>query len=754
MKKIILLAVAVAITAAAGAQSLSQRGSTPTMKTCITSPKPAVVTSSPVVLGQPVEYGGSIAGVNAKENAGASALFEFAKMSNIELTDITPRTDITLKSRSMVKSTSDDLWDVYAGYGTDYETASDVSWYMYPATGTYDDGSTVELLADVTPNCLSSSLDYIYSIYTISDNELTIEPQYFATADSGTYYLFIFNGSADDGVIRMTIGDDGSLTVSDDTCIYIGLFTSSEWSIDTYVFAYQATYNIEYDDPSNLRAPTAAFDPTGLYLNVWHSDVGYYYYYNMGMIPAYSPVSFKNYTSGTVTGYSWYAYQLGYSSDEGYYADTEFTGTDEDFTFETEAGQYGPTQLAAINESVYDTYVYGWGNYKYTSYSLMAYAGMDSEDFNMGESAGSTPVVGKANLDYGGIVYTNFGTGDLFSYDTYGAVEEVALYQGIPEAPLYIEGVTLLLKDFTDNGMELTCRLVKASRSSDGSINLGDVIAESETLSYVTNSYTTVTFTDFYVYDEDGLTQSVDYLFIEDEFAVVFDGWNNGTFSAYMISEYCYDGSTMPSYYFTLENYDGFKWLTGFYGHIVQGFICTYGILHTEDSTDLVFDGEGGSQTINIFPLFCGSDSDGNPTTAIALEGDSEIPDWVEVEIGSEDYTDSWEFDLVVTAEELPSDVDERSGSFRLYQKGAYLDITVTQSASGGISSTLVDEAKPVVTLDGDNIVVCGDATDAELYNMAGQKVAQGEGTIDASALSTGVYIVKLSDGTAVKVIK
>lgn len=754
MKNIILLAVAIAMSATAGARSLSPKGSSQAMESCISMPKPAVVSSSPIALEQPIEYEGSYVSANAKAEARAAAEAKFGKMSDIEFTDITPRADIAMKSRSMVKATSDDLWDEYAGYGTDYQSGSDVSWSMYPATGTYTDGSTVDILADVVPNYFSSSLEYIYAVYTISGTELTIEPQYFATMNSGAYYLFIFNGNADDGVIRMTIGDDGSLTVDDDTYIYLSVFSSSEWSTDSFLFSYQATYNIEYDDPSNPHAPTAAFEPSGLYLNAWHSDMGYYFYYNMSMIPAYSPVSFKNYTSGSVTDYSWYVNQLAYSSDEGYYTTAEFTGTDEDFTFETEAGQYGQTQMAATNQTVYDTYIYGWGNYKYTSYSLLARAGIYSEYFNMGDGAGSTPVIGKANLDYGGIIYTNFGTADLYSNDTYGAVERAILYQGIPDAPLYVEGVTLLLSNFTDNGIELTCQLVKATRGSDGSITLGDVIAESETLSYVTNSYTTLTFTDFYVYNEDGLTESVDYLFIEDEFAVVFDGWNNGTFSAYMISEYCFDGSDMLSYYINMENSDEILHLSGFYNHIVQGFVCTYGFLHTEDSTDLIFDGEGGTQTISIYPLFCDTDSDGNPTTTLALEGDSEIPDWVEVEITNEDYTTGWGFDLEITAEELPSDVDTRSGSFRLYQPGAYIDITVTQNASGGISSTFVDEAKPVVTVDGDNIVVCGNASGAELYNMAGQKVAQGEGSIDASALSSGVYIVKLSDGTAVKVIK
>lgn len=755
MKKFFLLAVAVTVTATMWAQSLSQKGSSSTMKTQNSMVKPAVVSSTPMVV-EPIEYEGSYVDLKAMREARAAAEAKFGVMSNINLTDITPRTDITLSSRSVLKASSDDLWDEYAGYGTDYASGSDVSWSMYPAEATYTDGTTADVLADIVPNYFSGSLDYILTSYTISGSTLTIEPQYFATAGSGAYYIFIFNGNAEDGVITMTIGDDGSLTVDDDTYIFISAFSSSEWSTETFVTSYQATYNIEYDDPSNPHAPSAAFEPSGLYLNAWFSDMWCYFYYNMSMIPAYSPVSFKSYTSGTVTDYSWYAYELGYSSDEGYYAATEYTGTDEDFILETEAGQYGPTQMAATNETVSDEYTYGWGNYRYTEYSLIAYAGIYSEYFNMGSAAtyGSTPVVGKANLDYGSAVYTNFGTADLYSDDDYGAVEKAILYQGIPDAPLYIEGVTLLLYNFSDSGIELTCQLVKATRGSDGYITLGDVIAESTTPSYETYSLTTLTFTDFYTYDEDGMTQGVDYLFIEDEFAVVIDGWNNGTFSAYMMSEYCFDGCDLPSYCVVMDGYDGTLYLTGFYNHIVQGFICTYGYLYTEDSTDLVFDGEGGTQTINIYPMFCTTDDDGNATTLIALEGDSEIPDWVEVEITNEDYTDGWGFDLAITAEELPSDVDERSGSFRLYQKGAYIDITVYQSESGGISSTIVDQAKPVVTVDGDNIIICGDATGAELYNMAGQKVAQGEGTIDASALSTGVYVVKLSDGTAVKVIK
>lgn len=758
MKKFLLLAVAVMTVAAASAQAVSRKSvdsknamaQGPTIANATVQVAPTV--EEPILLPESM-----IASANPESKA---LMGEKLDMSAAEFTLVN---DISI-NRSKIKAVS--LWESYMGSGTDYRTVSSTTWTMYPATATNSStNEQVDVLVDVVPNYFSTSLDNIPLTYSISDNTLTIEPQYFATTTYGSYgtcYVFFFEGAVtDDGVVTMTAADDGTLTVSSSAYLMYGLFTTSTFdssftsasSGGTYLGYYQITYGVEYLEPGTVVTPEAMAEPQGLWINAWANDAGYSYNYPHSMIPAYSDNTVKNYTSSTVTGYEWSLPEYTYSSESAAYeTSSTLTSTDTDAVFSVTSGYYGSPTLTAINETVSDSYTYGWGNYNYTSNNALTFAGASTSNWTM--TTGSNPVVGKANLDYGWVIYTNFGTPDIYTSSSYGGVATQIFYQGIPDAPLYIEGVTMLLQGFSESsdGISLTCQIVKATRSSSGTLTLGDVIAESTTISYVTNSYTTLTFSDFYVYDEDGLTVGIDHLFIEDEFAIVVDGWNNGTFSTYMMSEYCNDSSNLPSYYFYYENSTSMYYLT-FTNHVIVGFDATYGFLYTEDSTTFEFDAEGGSKQISIYPYLCSVDSDGSYTTRLFLEDDSEIPDWLEVGYANEDYSDGWGFDLVVTAEALPSGTDSRTGTFRLYQEGAYLDITVTQTEDSGISTTVADASGASAYVDGDNIVISG-AQGAELYSVAGQKVGEGETSIDASALSSGVYIVKLSDGSAVKVVK
>ena len=760
MKKFLLFAVAILAVATVSAETVSKKSAN-SMSAAVAGPaiETSVVQVSPTV-DEPILLPESM--IKSHKTV----------VSNIpagEALDLTGATFELANPMTATRSNIKDyeLWTSYYGSGTDYASNSNTTWTMYPTTATTSSGSTVDVLVDVIPNLWTSSgIENIPVEYSISGSTLTIPAVHVltATGSSYTYYIYLFSGESSDGSIVMTVGSDGSLTVDEDDMLVYGAFTSNalDLTYSTYAGYYEIVQDVVYLEPGTLVTPEPAFEPQGLYLNAFVNDAGYSYTYPHSMMPAYADNTFKNYTTSTVTGYEWTTSLLEYSSStSAYEATTTYTGTDKDFVLSTESGIYGATTVTAINETLSADYTYGWGNYNYTTDNnrgdLLVYAGAMSSNWTM--TSGSCPIVGKATYDYGWVTYTNFGTKDLYTNSTYGDVMTHIIYQGIPDAPMYIEGVTFLVKSFSvlsSDGIDLTCQLYKITRSSSGAITFGDLIAESTTASYVTNSNTTLTFTDFYTYDEDGMTVGVDHLFIEDEFAVLLDGWNNGSVSGYLMSEYYNDSSTLPSYYFYGSTYgtDRYIYYT-FTNHIVQGFDVTYGFLYTESSTDFTFDADGGSQTISIYPYLCSVDSSTSAyTTRLFLEDDSEIPDWLEVGYSNESYTDdSWGFDLVLTAEALPSGTDERSGSFRLYQEGSYLDITVTQTESGGISSTVVDSSNASAYVDGDNIVISG-AEGAELYSVAGQKVGEGETSIDASALSSGVYIVKLSDGTAVKVVK
>ena len=89
---------------------------------------------------------------------------------------------------------------------------------------------------------------------------------------------------------------------------------------------------------------------------------------------------------------------------------------------------------------------------------------------------------------------------------------------------------------------------------------------------------------------------------------------------------------------------------------------------------------------------------------------------------------------------------------------GASLSIHVVQGEAG-VEGVAVN-APQVVTVDGDNFVVKANdnVAKAEVFTAAGQKVAEaavnGTTTIAAAALANGLYIVKLDNGTTVKVVK
>lgn len=756
MKKILLLAVVALTATAMSAQTVAKKANSPAMRHQSQSVEPSLTFSEQPVC-EPLEepsYG--VVAIGQNENP------ERALTQQLQLSEGETVTPVVTRntSRSMIKESS--LYSSYTGSGTNYSSSAAVSWTMTFGTGTDSDGNTVDIVTDVIPVPSSwSSISEISVEYTLSDGVLTIEPQLVVTTTS--YYVYIFSTSTEDYSIVMTVDEDGAITTTDGDYYYYGAFTTEEFdtTFDTYAGYYEIITSPKYYYEGQDTEPTASMSPDCMYLFASFSYDGYYYgsSYNYGMIPAYSEISFDNYSSDA-SSYEWSTPKLTYDSDEGAYVTSSTqTGEDEDFTFETESGVYGATSLTAtsIGGGYTDTYNWGQGVYVYSSGSHRAFAGYAGDNFAI-TSTGSVLHIGLPNYDFAYASYGKLGTPDINTSNY--SISDLILYQGKPSGPLYIEGINYMGKatSFADDGIELTCIIRKATQASNGySLTLGDTIAISDSPSYqLGSSNVSLEFTDFYKYDEDGMTVGVDHLFIEDEFVVQFSGYDNGTFSFLPYGEYSgYYPSTgkLTTYMMLTDDTSFYRW--SMYSHQYVGFLgAVYGYLYTEDSKDITFDGDGGTATLTINPYYCNVDDDGNYETLLYLEDDSEIPDWLEVSYDNENYSTSpWSFDLVLTAEAITDDTEERSGSFRLYQPGAFLDITVTQSASGGISATVVDSAKPVVTVDGDNIIISEDVA-AEVYSVAGMKVAQGESTIDASALSSGVYIVKLADGTAVKVIK
>lgn len=78
-----------------------------------------------------------------------------------------------------------------------------------------------------------------------------------------------------------------------------------------------------------------------------------------------------------------------------------------------------------------------------------------------------------------------------------------------------------------------------------------------------------------------------------------------------------------------------------------------------------------------------------------------DYPDWVEVNIANESYTDeAWGFDLTFTAEALPEGVSGRTGKFVFAQRGARLTVTVSQGATEGVQTVVTSKVANGKTYD------------------------------------------------------
>jgi hypothetical protein len=294
-----------------------------------------------------------------------------------------------------------------------------------------------------------------------------------------------------------------------------------------------------------------------------------------------------------------------------------------------------------------------------------------------------------------------------------------------PAAPLSIAGVTLPLYNFVEldpeqNPFNLHIKICKVNRE-DGKIVPGDVIAESDATiedvndTYAANGLSGIEFTKLYIEDEDGMSTDLPYLFLDDEFFVVVEGWDNGSFSGRFLSqeEPLADAST--STWFEMTGVEGkmyqyTTWKTALFIGLMD---ATYGFLYTEDSKDITLPVEGGQAAIKVHPMYSNGDETAQELgykTRLFLDetvAGNEIPEWLGVDFANEDYDDTYTFDLVFEAEALPEGVEGRQATITFMQEGARLEVTVTQGKATGINVT----TKTVKT------------SNTPMFNLAGQRV-------------------------------
>lgn len=712
MKRILLIVAAALVMTASQAQQLTTATAAPSKKTAVQAPGRQLPTLAQRQAPAPMRVDDSFMVPQKRPATKSSKIVNLPQLSPSKA-GLAPIAQAPQLSKNIAKAGS--VQTTYYGYGTSWSTNEQEDWTVYDGYDTEGNPYLINLI----PTIFSDS--NMGAPYTISGSTVTVEPYCvspYVDPDNGYYYyLWLCSLTSSDGSIVLTLGDDGSLTTIDDECIGVFAFPYGTETFDTtwstcygYWSAYDdVNYVLSADDipvaPANINIAAESIYPM-----VSLSYTGYSYYNHFAIVPPYAPTNFVNYTTGAES-YAWSVTPYSYDDEFGYYEGEAVTSTDEDFSFTADPNYvyYGPVTLTATNSAGVDrTYSYGLGIYWYADADLYAYPYMLSGQFDFDDD--SSPLIGMYDLDRYNDIYGSLATPDV-NTQSY-TLSSLIFYQGKPTAPLYLEGINMLVYGFVDNGSaNATCQIYKVTRDDSGSQTLGDLIAESSTMTYTSGStYTDLTWSDFYIYDEDGMTEGIDYLFIEDEFTIVISDWDNGTFTAYPIAEYYQPSNGLSTVGCIMdgEQYD----FSSMYGHVAVGYVnYAASYLYTEDELNYEAPAEGGSYTVHVEPMYCGYDEDGNYTTYLYMDAFTELPDWVTVEISDESYTDdAWYFDLTITVDAIDSSTDGRAGVVSVFQPGARLDITVSQGTATGIDNVQTTATKG--------------SYGGKAYNLAGQRVS------------------------------
>ena len=601
------------------------------------------------------------------------------------------------------------------------------SWVATPVTITDQNNNQFPGFSNILPNPFARmGLPEVLVTYTIDGSgNITVPAQYVCTVtltsgEDVDVYINSNTATSVDGSFNLTLGADGTLTCETPYLAYYVIPEGQEFSMDGalgYLYSYN---NVKYVAAGKDAAPVVSYDTNEVILYSGITDDAYAFEYQHVLVPAYNPVSFVNLTSDPADSWSWSVSTLKFdetaNDGEGDYVNDEVVATADtrDFSFNTIGGElYSAPVLIGVNKELVSEPFVG------AEENALVYAGAICSKWVFED--GRAPIVSKANLSHGD------GLTGITTASASSEFKSLIFYQGKPSAPLYFEGVNMLLYNFnkTDN-FTLTCKIQKVTRSASGSLTMGEVIAESyaDTENIVPSSWDNtaqINFNTFSVKDVMGFNIPLDYIFMEDEFAIVIEGWNNGTFTGMAIgSEGLENGNS--SIYLVLDEEEEYS---GYYlrytGNAFVGFNgAAYGYLHTEDNTDVTIDANGGQASIHIEPMLVGiSENDGAPTTYIQLDDDTEIPEWLEVKVENEKYTDedyesgNYGFDLEFSANALPAGTESREAEITFIQPGAKLTVKVTQSENGGT--------------DGITTTVTKVTENGKAYNLSGRQVKAGQ---------------------------
>lgn len=631
------------------------------------------------------------------------------------------------------------LQSSYIAIGTNYYNNSRESWTM--KTGTLSDSGEPALIDMLpTPDDLGGKETSIAVPYTVQDDKIVIQPTVVGEVegeDGSKYHIILFSAINDDGCIYIDVDENGRLTVSTNDYLVYGAWEQPEYQYDDEeeelvgYLGYVSMYTkVQYLGEGEIPVPEARYEPASTYYHIGTSSSGYGYIANYAVVPPYAPLAFNNLTEDMADAWSWSMTQLEYNSDIEDYEDVEvFTAATRNFSIKALPESYSPASLTA-SYSGEEGEAFKWGlpyEYNGNSYDPYVFGGELTSMLIFSDDTEAT--LTRANTkDFGYYYSGSFLTPGRTERDY--TISTLISYQGKPAAPLYITGIHFGVYQLEANeDFELKCRIQKMSFDEDGRAVLGEVLAESvitySDLGDVNDG--SFDWRNFYVEDEWGMTEGIDYLFVEDEFAVVIEGWDNGTFECYSLIDGCEFGNVANTYFIeTGDEEENIYHYVGNFQHLDLGIYGGWGYLHTDDDSNLIFAKEGGTSSIHIDPMLYSTDVETEePTYNLYVESvmengeeADEIPEWIEIEIANEDYSvdeegdfvNGIDYDMVVTVDALPEGTLNRTARIVFFQAGARLTVSVTQDIDPDGISTVV-ERTPVKS--------------SRAYSMAGQRVGK-----------------------------
>ena len=600
--------------------------------------------------------------------------------------------------------------EVYEGYGMQRSTSETVDWEMKSGTATLESGEEISLLQNVIPDIFGFE-DGVVVEYTVQENKIVIAPQLVASfeheeAPTGTYYIFLEDANSNDGTITLTMDETGG--IDGYYSIIYSVYPAETYNYNDWVATYEGFSNVQYNIPGVLKTPNVSFEQNSLILFAGLGLNGYSYTNNLAMTGAFATTNFVNRTTDKVTDWDWTAWDAS-SEEPAVFA----SASDVDFALDLQSDVVKNVQLVGTNETKSsDPFIFGVGKYikddgtpQYENSYL--YGGYYNNGWILNNE---TPAIMTRQDPDGHLkFYSNWATPDIAST----SMSKIYCYHEKPAAPLFFTGVTLPLVSFVDNGdFNLHIKIMKCSHQGT-KLTLGEVIAEGNATSENINADFSAGLTGIeiplYKEDEFGMSIDLDYIFVEDEFVIVIEGWDNGSFSGVLGSQDAPLDNASISTWFEKTGEEGSmyrytSWPTALFVGLLN---ASYGYLYTEDNTNITLPSEGGQAVLHINPMLCTSDDNDNPATLLWIDDESDTPDWLSVGLANEAYTETeFSFDLVLEAEALPEGSGNRSAHLVFVQTGAKLVVDVTQNAGSGI-----------------NTVVTRIDSNAPAYNVAGQRV-------------------------------